>query len=265
MDSCHTSRPFARRSFIVTPYSVGGDGTFGPEMPEECTQVGASGADGNACRIGLHHWRSRKTGPGFSLAVATCRTHNVTFTLYPPGYVPYGRVAVAPVDPEGRLLHESTEHDALEAGSDNDDSEPRLPAWGATLFGAAQDASQRLAWPRRNSTGTGSWRTQGRWMVLAATILGLTSPAAESSIATGVLGISALTQREAQAAYAVARGYRSRGQAITLPLADLEQSGSFILDWLLVAGFVAERWGPPQRWDCRCIRLRHLAPRARAP
>jgi hypothetical protein len=265
MDSCHTLRPAARRSFIVAPYSVGDDGSFVPTMPSECAEAGESGA-GDPCRIWLHRWRPRKTGPRFSLVVVKCRTHNVAFTLYPPGHVPYGRVAIAPVDPQGHLLHEPTERDTLEAaGSVESDSEAASLAWGGTIFRAAQDAAHGVAWPRASSSGTEGWRTQGRWIVLAATILGLTSPAAESSSAAGLLGVSALTQREATAAFAAANGYRGRGRAVTLPLVDLEQAGSFALDWLLIAGFVAARWGPPRRWDSRSGRVRHLAPRARAP
>mgnify|MGYP001585605896 CR=1 FL=1 len=266
MESCHTPRPGARRSFIVTPYQVGDDGVFVPAMPRECLRASAEcDGDGCVCRIGLHHWRQRKTGPGFPLVVGECRTHHVAFTLYPPGHVPYGRVAIAPVDPEGRLLREPTEHEAREvAGSVEGDSDAGSLAWGATLFRAAQDAAQGVAWPRVSS-GAEGWRTQGRWIVLGATILGLTSPAAEGSIAAGLLGVSALTQREATAAYATASGYRGRGQAVTRPLVELEQAGVLALDWLLDAGFVMTRWGPPRRLDPRFGRLRRLAARARAP
>jgi len=267
MDCCHISRPFARRPFIVTAYALGDGGEFMPVMPLACMAEGA-GSDGDPCRIWLHHRRPRKTGPGFPLTVVECRTHGVAFTLYPPGYVPYGRVAIAPVDPEGRLLHESTEHGALEVGGSVDDDSDAGPvarslAWSSTLFRAAQDAAQGLPWPRVAS-GCDCWRTQGRWIVLGATILGLMS-ATEGSMTGDLLGVSALGQREAAAAYAAASGYRDRGQAVTLPLAELEQAGLLALDQILVAGFVAARWGPPRRWDSRSGRLRRLVPRARAP
>lgn len=268
MESCHTPRPAARRSFIVTPYRVGDDGVRVPAMPRECVGATAS-LDGagslGLCRIWLHHWRQRKTGPRFPLMVGECQTHHVVFTLYPPGHVPYGRVAIAPVDPEGRLLHEPVEHEALEvAGGVEGDSDAAALAWGSTLFRAAQDAARGVAWPRVSS-GAEGWRTQGRWIALGATVLGLTSPAAEGSTVTGLLGVSALTLRDSTAAYAVASGYRSRGQAITRPLADLKQAGVFVLDWLLVAGFVTTRWGAPLRLDSRSGQLRRLVPRARAP
>ena len=175
-------------------------------------------------------------------------------------------IAMAPVDPAGRLLHAQTEPDLL-AVTDRDLGEAggEQLAWGATLFGAAQDAAERVPWPRRASCGPGSWRTQGRWIALAATILGLSGLPGEAQLETGLLGVSALTRREAAAAFTAAAGYQSRGRAITLPLVDLEQAGQCVLDWLLVAGFVAMRWGLPQRWDPRSGQLRVLAPRARAP
>jgi hypothetical protein len=173
------------------------------------------------------------------------------------------------VDPEGRLLHASTEHDALEVGGSVDtDSDvgpqARSLAWSSTLFRAAQDAAQGLPWPRAASGGD-CWRTQGRWIVLGATILGLMSSATEGSVTGDLLGVSALTRRQSAAAYAAASGYRDRGQAVTLPLAELEQAGLLALDQILVGGFVAGRWGPPRRWDSRSGRLRRLVPRARAP
>jgi hypothetical protein len=269
MDYCHISRPFARRSFIVTAYTVGDGGRFAPLMPLACVAEAASSGGDDPCRIWLHHRRPRKTGPGFPLTVVECRTHGVVFTLYPPGYVPYGRVAMAPVDPGGRLLRAPTERDEQDelcaAADEQGDSDAGQLTWDATLFDAAQDAARGLPWPRRNSSGPGGWRTQGRWIVLGATILGLTSPLREVSADQGLLGVSALTQRESTLAYADAHGYRDRGRAVTLPLLDLEHAGPFVLEWLLVAGFVAARWGRPRRSDPRSGRLRDIAPRARAP
>jgi hypothetical protein len=163
------------------------------------------------------------------------------------------------------VLHEPTEHEAFEvAHSVEDVANAGSLAWGSTLFRAAQDAAQGIAWPRASS-GVEGWRTQGRWIVLGATILGLTSPATEGAIAAGLLGVSALTQRGAAAAYAAASGYRGRGQAVTQPLAELEQTGVLTLDWLLIAGFVTTCWGPPRRLDSRSGRLRRLTARARGP
>lgn len=239
-------------------------------MPRQCLAAGegceVDGGPG-ACRIWIQHWRPRKTGPGFPLAVAECRTHGLAFTLYPAGHVPYGRVAMAPVGPEGRPLGMATEGEAVAASDEEPEgTEGGGPlAWRTTLFGAAQDAADGQSWPRRNSTGPGSWRTQGRWIVLGAMLLGLTGAPEQSTAGQDLLGVSELKRRDAAAAYACALGYRARGQAVTQPLVELEQAGSLMLDWLLVAGFWARRWGRPLRNDCRSGQLLRLVPRARSP
>jgi hypothetical protein len=51
----------------------------------------------------VHHTRERKAGPQIQVTVAQCRTHRRAFTLYPLGHVPYGRLAVAPVTPDGQM------------------------------------------------------------------------------------------------------------------------------------------------------------------
>ena len=43
----------------------------------------------------VHEWRARQSGPEFPLMVVYCKTHDVYYTVYPPGYVPYGRAPVA--------------------------------------------------------------------------------------------------------------------------------------------------------------------------
>lgn len=274
MDSCHSARPHARRSFVVTPYVVDGGGAFVPVVPAECIAASHGGERG-PCRIWLQHRRSRQTGPEFPLVVVECRTHRVAFTLYPPGHVPYGRVAMAPVDAAGRLLKAPEAVDeAVEDGTfdiADDDHGGRHPsplAWAATLFGAARDAADGLPWPRCNSIGPGSWRTQGRWLVLGATILGLTASLGEGGSAaanTDLLGVSELSRRDAAEAFAAAPGYRARGRAVAMPLVDLERAGPLLLDWLLVAGFMARCWGAPSRYDPRSGQIRPLVPRSRSP
>jgi hypothetical protein len=227
-----------------------------PEIPTQC--IAATDGDGGVCSIGVHHRRSRKTGPSHPVAVARCRTHRVSFTLYPPGYVPYGREAVAPVDAEGQLVHDV--EDGKVGGV-----EPEL-AWDATIFRAARDAEQRLAWPRESSMGaTGSWRSQGRWIAMAAALLGLTTDAIERWPLIGLVGVPALVLREASEAYASAKGYVARGRAVTLVLSALALTGCRLLDKLLQAGSRANRWGPPLRWDSRAKRLCHLVGLPRPP
>ena len=79
---------------MVAPYLPDSDGRLIVRRPS----VGpCSGRDGQPCRLSLHHERPRKTGPCFALSVLRCRAHGIAFTVYPPGHVPYGRVALAPV------------------------------------------------------------------------------------------------------------------------------------------------------------------------
>lgn len=61
---------------------------------------------GERCRIRQHDWRKRKTGPSVALRVLKCKSHRRAFTVYPPGYVPYGRQAWIPVDPRGYWVNE---------------------------------------------------------------------------------------------------------------------------------------------------------------
>lgn len=239
-------------------------GEFLPDVPSRC--LAATEADGLDCRIGVHHRRSRKTGPCHPLAVARCTTHGEVFTLYPPGYVPYGRVAVVPVDSEGAVLHEIVDIAAGDTAYATDKEIPRQIAWNATIFRAARDGKDGFSWPRDGSTDAfGSWRTQGRWIAITAALLGLTSGDTDHWPLTGPLGLPALRLREASVDYASAKGYVARGRAVTLLLDALTGTGRRLLDLLLLAGCAAGRWGEALRWDPRAQVLRRIAPLARSP
>ena len=262
MPICHTDRPLASRAFVVTPYVAKEGGEFLADVPSRC--LASTEADGLTCFVSVHHRRSRKTGPCHPLAVARCRTHDEVFTLYPPGYVPYSRMAMAPIDAEGQVLHEIADVDSARGMAD--DEIPRPIAWDTTIFRAARDGRDGLAWPRDGSTdAVGSWRTQGRWIAITAALLGLTSGDADHWPLTGLLGLPALTLRESSAAYASANGYVARGRAITLLLGALTGTGRRLLDLLLLAGCAAGRWGEALRWDPRAQVLRRIAQLARSP
>lgn len=93
------SRPLARRAFLSEPYvATPPDGSFRPVQGlRQCAQ--AQGAE--PCALRQHGWRSRKTGPCFDLLVMACGTHPHFFTVYPSGFVPYGRQLVGPVEVSG--------------------------------------------------------------------------------------------------------------------------------------------------------------------
>lgn len=251
MDSCHTIRPHARRDFIITPYLPDGAGTLRPLIPDRCMK--AQGDDTSRCALAPNHWRDRKTGPQFPLLIVKCGTHGRAFTLYPPGHVPHGRRAIAPVDLEGQALRRADE------GSSQQDL-----AWEETIVRAAQDAARGEPWPRSGGVSAeGSWRTQGRHLAQLAGILGLTG--AGDTVHVGPLGVSALGQREATAAYQVATGYQTRGQAVCLVVAELAEARCNLLDLILAAGFSAGCWGQAHRWDAGARQLWAVVPRARSP
>ena len=114
--------------FVVTPYIPDRDGIIQPQVPN----VGpCCGLDKRPCKICSDHDRERKTGPRFLLRVVRCRTHNKSFTLYPPGYVPYGRKPVGNLAEDGNPIVGLT-------GAER---------FSGTIFDAALDADKQLFWP----------------------------------------------------------------------------------------------------------------------
>lgn len=246
-------------------------------MPDRCI-AGASEKDAR-CVVRIHHWRERKVGPGYPLVVAKCTTHGTAFTLYPPGFVPYGRVAVAPVDAEGEWVSRCERGDGAsqdEQGgggrmANGDEHEPQqrtgLPwAWELTLLSAAQNASEGQLWSREgNESGTlGSSRTQGRRIGVAARLLGLFGHGQDCPL-VGPLGISPLTHSDAKAAYQQADGIQARGRAVMMSLAELAPAGCDLLERVLWAGSAAGLWGNAWCWDAGRHRLREVMARARSP
>jgi hypothetical protein len=249
MAGCHNRPAEARtgKPFLVTTYVPDEQGRLVAKVPERCPVAEA----GERCKVGLDHCRERKTGPCFPLAVMRCSTHQVAFTVYPPGYYPYGRVAVAPVAPGGELLREG-DADVTETSGAQGDAVSRALDWVLTVFGAAQDAAEGHAWPRESPSG---WRTQGRWLQLGARLLGI-GPAADGTAdeqryreqMAGMLGVSALHVLEGARRFRSSRGYRERGRAVMALLARLPTPRS-LGERLLAAGAIAGLWGRPSRWD----------------
>ncbi len=68
-----------------------------------------------------------------------CKTHKIGFTLYPYGYYPYSRHTLAPVDMEGNLLAKSYDK--------------QTSLFVGTLFEAATDAADRIAWETESTEG----------------------------------------------------------------------------------------------------------------
>ena len=141
--------------YVISPYSIDSEGKAIPELPQSCPYC-----DGQSCKIVVDHLRERKTGPPFSLYVVRCEEHKVGFTLYPPGYYPYSRHTLAPVDAEGNQL----------SSSDND-----IPLFAGTLFEAATDAADDILWPSESEDGSFDPRlsTQVRHLQRSASLLAI--------------------------------------------------------------------------------------------
>lgn len=224
MGECPTPGPVARPSFIVTPYEAALDGRLVPQMPRD----GPCRGPGAACRLRVHHVRERSTGPCFPLTVVRCTTHGRAFTLYPPGHVPYSRVALVRLAPSGEAVR---------------DTEP----FSGTLFEAARDAAQRVAWPRESPGGSDRWwGTQGRHLQRAAHLTGV-APALPVHVRQEVaslldVDLLLLTERPARV------GYRALGRAICGVL-DALYHGPCLVDRLGAAGALVGLWGEPLRVD----------------
>lgn len=225
---------------MIAPYRPGEAGFLRPEVPAVCPFAEA----GDACAVGVHHWRERRTGPRHPLMVARCAVHEVAFTVYPPGHVPYGQRALVAVGPDGSAVR------------DGDAS--------ATLLEAARDAADGRAWERSIPTWSdadpdpdldlpGWWSTQRRHLDLALRLTGvdpeLDDRAREARC--GALDVDTLVTMEGARAIRDRPGYRARGRAVVDVLAALPTSP---LRRLLAAGHLAGLWGPPLWWDGAVLR-----------
>lgn len=217
--------------FAMTPYEPDRDGILRPVVPLRC--VFAQGKE--TCSVFVDHYRPRKTGPGFPLAVVGCSAHRYgRYTLYPPGHFPYGRKPVAPYSASGHL--------ARHPGTGE-------PLWEITLLDAAMDAAsveERPGEHRLEEPGRG--RSRRRQLEVAGRVTGVhpeVDERARERIAAR-LGVATLALRTA--AHGWARSGAMRGAAVLTVLAGIPLEVS-LLDRVLTAGTIADLWAPPQRWD----------------
>lgn len=142
-------------AYVISPYFIDSEGKAIPNLPQNCPFC-----DGQSCKIVVDHLRERKTGPPFPLYVVRCEEHKVGFTLYPPGYYPYSRHTLAPVDSEGNRLTSSDDDISLFAG---------------TLFEAATDAADGTLWASESEENSliPRFSTQIRHLQRATLLLGI--------------------------------------------------------------------------------------------
>lgn len=262
------------RPFVITTYSYDLSGVPVPVRPVQC--IAFWGEAAGACLLRVDHCRPRKTGPCFALTVMRCATHDLAFTLYPPGHVPHGRVAITPISStsgtgttsELLFATESTPPERERSSTPTTrapSSSRRALDWRVTVFESACDAVGCRAWSRaRAATQPKRWRTQVRHITLCATILGLLCVPTQRIGAATALGVAPLAFSDAARSFVAARGFRSRGEAVCNAL-DLLAISRSIEDKLLIAGARSRCWGTPIRCDPRSGRLLALSDAARAP
>ena len=244
MRECHEFEPIARRAFTVTPYAADAAAVMVALMPSSCLRRVAGDPP---CCLWEDHRRERKTGPLFALTVVRCGLHRRAFTLYPPGHVPYGRIAIAPVSSDGALIKDAPS-DVRTPG----EAPIAPPSFSDTVFGAAIDAAAGRAWPRAHPARPAHWRTQGRRLVRSAQLIGIAPTTADDEVRhreqmARHLGVPTLLLVEQARRWNKARGYRERGAAIARVIAEMDASRR-LSDQLLCAGALGGLWGPPSRW-----------------
>lgn len=196
-------------------------------------------SQGGICAVSKDGFRERVTGPGFRLQVMSCDPHG-HFTVYPPGFVPFGRTAVAPVGFSGEV-HAGDPHAA-----------PAIK-WRRSIFEAPVALAAGPAWQRDLGRTD---RLQRRHSESAARILGL-SPDIESIAVErirGVLDLTGIAHEKARRDFAGARS-NARRAALLLPLPAAVVLDSGVGARILSAGFLAGLWGRPVLFDARTATL----------
>jgi len=201
---------------VVTPYD---DGIA--LMPKMCP----FGGDGRACRIGRHMKRERSCGPEIALVVAVCREHGVHFTLYPLGWVPYGREAV------------------MDVSSSRANSSP----WSKSMFVACLAAAELQIWPRESLGVPVCGLTQTRWIRRCGQWLGLSGSVSMAETASVELSTSLAEHLEGRQCFCGSRLRCEQGRAVVEVLASVAVDES-LLSRLLAVGSMTGACG--RAWSC---------------
>ena len=150
--------------FVCSPYfpTEPGGGLI-CEIPDVCP-FGIKLGEQHTCVVSFNYFRERKTGPCIPLVVVQCLTHHVSFTIYPPGHVPYGRDPLIDTALDGFQIDTEPENDLLSA------------AFEGTLFDAALKASQGCYYPKEGpyESQVGCYDTQLNHIKKSAMLLGIT-------------------------------------------------------------------------------------------
>ena len=251
-EACHDESQSARGFFVVAPYLEVEGGAL---SPPRLLRGPCESESGRPCRVVHHDRRTRKSGPQHRLVVLRCKTHHRSFTVYPPGYVPFARRPLVVVAPDGGQVAARASNGAAR--------------FDGSLFQAALDAAAGKSWhraqprdwtwskaERRMIVGSTTlsrepaWSTQGRHLEFASRMLGLVGRSTDERVQLAdLLGVDALLLHENRDP----RGHRARGGAVMAVLEKIR--GRSVEDRLCEAGFQAGLLPMTFRWDPSSERL----------
>ena len=221
-----------RRPFLCAPYLLAGSGA--PPAAAQGIRRCPSAQGGDVCAVSKDGFRKRPTGPGFRLQVMNCKPHG-HFTVYPMGFVPYGRTAVAPVSFTGEAR-----------GCDLD-----APAikWRRSIFAAPVALAVGPAWQRELGRMD---HVQRQHLEVTAQILGLSPDLGAVTVERirDVLGLAGIDHERARRDFVGARDAAHRA-AIIVPLLAPVVIDAGLCGRVLSAGFRAGVWGRPLLFDAR--------------
>ena len=248
------------RRFVSVPYALGPRNRLVPSVVIEVCPLHVAAEKATPCRLTRNGFRWRENGPGFPLQILRCHSHKVYFTLYPPGYEPYSRVRLAPLDPAGHLVMAPQPATMAEESGASESSERCDDRWTSTRFLAVTDAldpALGLWSPEKGETGERPCRrTQRRWTAFLLEILGLAvhlaQPLAER-IAAALL-VPGYEHQQARERVARAVDLRARAAAILVVLA-LMPLDDEVFARLMGAGCLAGVWESVLVWDPKTQQL----------
>lgn len=241
-----------KRFFVITPYIPNEKGELRAILPDRCPR---NQQHGTVCRLSLNHYRERATGPCFSVAVIRCRSHSIYFTLYPHGYIPYGRQRlVANISEWGSpviddLTDEPSETDDL---ADDQNEDRKLSPFRESFFAAALSAGKGEKWLADSVQGSMKPRfsTQRRHLDRIFRILGIHSflNFRQRELISELLQIPGQIIHDSVSALNARTTIEQRGQII-LHLLTFLIAIPFPYNRLTEAGSVVNLWPNPCFWD----------------
>jgi len=226
--------------FVSSPYFPSEtDGTLICEIPDVCP-LGIQLGEQHTCIVTFNYLRERKTGPCIPLVIVQCLTHNVSFTIYPPGHVPYGREPLVDIALDGFQIDAELEKD------DTSNS------FAGTLFDAALMASQGCFYPKEGpyDLPTICYDTQLNHIKKSALLLGIAKDhqVSHNEHIAEILNIPRQFQI-GQSSHILRTPWNSinSGQAIRQVLENVPRD--CIFERLVSCGFMCGIWPPLYIWN----------------